>query len=185
VTERREYQVIFAGEGGQGLVVAGSLLGEAAVSAGWYATQTVEYGIASRGGLALTEVKLSDREIDCPELTQPDYLMVLTTEAYRRLAERAAGAVLIYDRDLVGVGVAPAAGRLLGYPLTTALRRLTATYGEQARINILALGVLLGVEPLVPLETVEQVLAARFGAAGAAANRAVLRAGVELARTGR
>jgi 2-oxoglutarate ferredoxin oxidoreductase subunit gamma len=48
---KENWQVVLAGEGGQGLVVAGVLLGEAALLDGKNVAQTAAYGIASRGGL--------------------------------------------------------------------------------------------------------------------------------------
>jgi len=46
-------EIILAGSGGQGLIVAGIMLGEAAVLEGKNALQTQSYGIASRGGFSM------------------------------------------------------------------------------------------------------------------------------------
>jgi len=176
----REYQVIFAGEGGQGLVVSGTLLGEAAsVFEDRYATQTVDYGIASRGGFAMAEVKISDSDIDCPELTRPDYVVTLTQEAFSRLCSHADHGVVVYDSDVV----APPAGegRLRGFPLTSTLRTLRAKHGSGARINILALGVLLGLEPIVEPSSLRGAFASQFGPASVDVNMSVLEAGMSLA----
>ncbi|WP_332636369.1 hypothetical protein [Acetomicrobium sp.] len=46
-----KYEIIFSGIGGQGVILAGSLLGEAAVSCGLRAAQTQAYGVSARGVL--------------------------------------------------------------------------------------------------------------------------------------
>ena len=53
---RRHTEVILAGSGGQGLILSGILLAEAAMNEGRNVVQTQSYGIASRGGLSLAEV---------------------------------------------------------------------------------------------------------------------------------
>ncbi len=177
-----QYEVILAGEGGQGLVVAGLLLGEAAVVfENRFATQTVDYGIASRGGFAMAEVKVSDEPIDCPELTAPDITVTLTAEAFRRLRTHATTGIVVYDSDIVPDDLLPEArDGLRGYPLTTTFRQLVDKHGERARVNILALGLVLGLEPVVRSEALERALVSRFGGRDMDTNRELLQAGMEL-----
>ena len=56
------HEFILAGTGGQGLILAGILLAEAAMLDGRNVVQTQSYGIASRGGLSLAEVIIDDDE---------------------------------------------------------------------------------------------------------------------------
>jgi 2-oxoglutarate ferredoxin oxidoreductase subunit gamma len=175
-----EHEVIFAGEGGQGLVVTGTLLGTAAaVHEDRFAAQTVDYGIASRGGFVMAEVKVSDSEIDCPELTEPEYIVTLTEEAYERLKHHADHGTVVYDSDVVE-DQEPVEGAV-GYPLTTRLRELAAEYGDVARVNTLALGVVLGLEQLVSVEAMREAFRSEFGSDAVEVNMEVLRAGMELA----
>ena len=92
-----------AGFGGQGVVLAGVLLGTAAVLYdGRHALQTQTYGAAARGGAARSDVIVSDDEIIYPQVTAPDVMVAFTTEALNKyISELKPNAVLIIDEDLV------------------------------------------------------------------------------------
>ena len=72
-----------SGSGGQGLLLAGIVLAEAAIEDGKNAIQTQSYGPEARGGSSKAEVIISDEDIDYPKATDPDYLLALTDDAYR------------------------------------------------------------------------------------------------------
>ena len=177
----KEYQVIFSGEGGQGLVLAGMLFGEAAaIYENRNATQMVAYGMASRGGFAMAEVKISDQEIDCPELTEPDFIVALTEDAFAKFKKEAQKSIVIYDSDVFSPGMA--GDNIKGYPFTSTLRHLAEQHGANARINVLAMGAVLGLEKVVSLEALQKALQDRFGAKNADVNMKVLQAGINMAR---
>ena len=92
-----------AGFGGQGVVLAGVLLGTAAVLYdGRHALQTQTYGAAARGGAARSDVIVSDDEIIYPQVNAPDVMVAFTNEALNKyLSELKPNAVLIIDEDLV------------------------------------------------------------------------------------
>jgi 2-oxoglutarate ferredoxin oxidoreductase subunit gamma len=100
---RKEIRV--AGFGGQGIVLAGRLLGEAAILDGKRAVQTQSYGPESRGGAARSEVVVSDEEIDYPKVIEADILVALSQTAFDkyRSAVRDEGKVIV-DSDLVKAG---------------------------------------------------------------------------------
>ena len=79
---RQEY--ILAGSGGQGLVMMGIILGQAAAEEGYTVAQTQSYGIATRGGVSFSEVVVSDEEILYPKTVMPDFIMTLTEETYSK-----------------------------------------------------------------------------------------------------
>ena len=61
------YEIRLSGEGGQGLVLAGKILAEAAaIYDDKNATQSQSYGPEARGGASRSEVIISDEEIDYP-----------------------------------------------------------------------------------------------------------------------
>ena len=74
-------EFILAGTGGQGLILAGILLAEAAILDGRNVVQTQSYGIASRGGLSQAEVIIDDEEIIFQQVRKPDCILALTEEA--------------------------------------------------------------------------------------------------------
>ena len=77
---RREIRI--AGFGGQGVILAGIVLGKAAsLYDGLYAVQTQSYGPEARGGASRAEVVISDEEIDYPKVQSPDILVAMSHEA--------------------------------------------------------------------------------------------------------
>lgn len=78
----KRYEICLAGSGGQGVITAAIMIGEAAsiFCNDMYAVQTQSYGPAARGGSAKAEVVISDEPIDYPKPVSPD-LMVCLTEA--------------------------------------------------------------------------------------------------------
>ncbi|MDP2984822.1 MAG: 2-oxoacid:acceptor oxidoreductase family protein [Candidatus Latescibacter sp.] len=95
-------EIRFAGFGGQGVVLAGVLLGEAAViHDGKYAIQTQTYGAAARGGAARSDVIISEDRIIYPQVTAPDIMVAFTLEAMNKYkSEMKEGALLIVDSSL-------------------------------------------------------------------------------------
>ena len=85
--KKERYEIILAGSGGQGLVLAGIMLGEAAVLEGRNVVQTQSYGIASRGGLSLAEVIIDREEIIYQQVQEPDIILALTEEALEKYAD--------------------------------------------------------------------------------------------------
>ena len=96
-------EIRIAGFGGQGVVLSGVLLGNAAVlHDGRHAVQTQTYGAAARGGAARSDVIISEKHIVYPRVMQPDIMIAFTLEAlnkYRNDLKK--DALLIIDRDLV------------------------------------------------------------------------------------
>src|SRR5512140_4035796 len=96
-------EIRLAGEGGQGMILAGIILAEAAaIYEGKQVTQTQSYGPESRGGASRSEVVICDDEIDHPEVLCPDVVVALSQEAYTKFARTVrAGGLLIVDEDAV------------------------------------------------------------------------------------
>ena len=69
-------ELILAGTGGQGLILSGIMLAEAAMLEGKNVAQTQSYGIASRGGLSLAEVIVDEDEIIYQQVRAPDCVAI-------------------------------------------------------------------------------------------------------------
>ena len=97
---RKEIRI--AGFGGQGIVLAGRILGEAAIKSGYKAVQTQSYGPESRGGAARSEVVISDGKIDYPRVTEADILIALSQPGYDKYHDDINNStIVIADSDLV------------------------------------------------------------------------------------
>jgi 2-oxoglutarate ferredoxin oxidoreductase subunit gamma len=96
------HDIRFAGLGGQGVVLAGLVLGQAAVVDGLYASGANSYGAQARGSVALAEVRISNESIDYPRVEDADLLVALSQEGYEACSDRlAAEGLLLYDSGLV------------------------------------------------------------------------------------
>ncbi|UCE38089.1 MAG: 2-oxoacid:acceptor oxidoreductase family protein [Thermoplasmata archaeon] len=92
----------FSGFGGQGIVLSGFILGNAAIKDGNNAIQTQSYGSESRGGACRSDVIISDKNIN--ELSPPaiDVLVSMSHSAFEKyIPMLKKGGTLIIDSDLV------------------------------------------------------------------------------------
>ena len=175
-TKRTEIRL--AGEGGQGMILAGVILAEAAVVYdGLSAVQTQSYGPEARGGASRAEVVISQEAIDYPEVIRADVLVALSQEACDRYASNLKkDGLLIVDRDKVG-----------RVPLTSAIRApITAlaqsVTGREITANVVALGLLVGLTRVVTREALEKAVAARAPKGTESINLAALAAGFDEAQ---
>ena len=157
--EKGFVQVILSGFGGQGVIMAGEILGRAvAVQEGRNAVMAQSYGPESRGGACKTEVILADGEIAYPRVVAPDVAVVLSQEAYRQVGlRRPKECVLIAEEDIVKVDEQAEKGRtVLRVPAT----RLAEQVGRRIVLNIVTLGYLCGATGLVSPEALKSAIAA-------------------------
>jgi len=83
-----ETKIVIAGFGGQGTVLAGSILAAACVIEDKNVTQMVSYGAEMRGGTAHSSVVISDEQIASPVIERPDVAIILNQPSLDKFAER-------------------------------------------------------------------------------------------------
>ncbi len=149
-------EILLAGKGGQGQVLAGIILAEAAVSYdGLYATQTQSYGPESRGGASRAEVIIADAPIDYPKVTDADLILCMSQEAYDRYAPGLGeGGIILVDDTLVSQydGDSPAVKPV---PITELAEK---EIGRVIVANMVALGVLVALTSVVSMEAARQAI---------------------------
>ena len=98
---RRE--IIVTGFGGQGIVLAGKILGlSAALGDKKESTLVQSYGPESRGGACSAQVIVSDKVIQYPYIKTPDVLVCMSQSAYDKYKDQLKeDGLLLVDRDLV------------------------------------------------------------------------------------
>jgi 2-oxoglutarate ferredoxin oxidoreductase subunit gamma len=165
-----------SGSGGQGLLLAGIVLAEAAILDDKNAVQTQSYGPEARGGASKAEVVVSDEEIDYPKATDPDYLLALTTESYRTYGPAMAGGLIIVDATVPLS--AEITARTVAVPILETARD---KIGKKMVANIVALGVLGGLSKAASRESLEAAVKNRVPKGTEELNIGALRAGFELA----
>lgn len=139
------YEVRLSGLGGQGLILAGQLLAEAAVlHDGKHATQTQSYGPESRGGDSRSDVVISSEPIDYPHVIRADLLLAMSQMACdRNYHTLKRGGILVVDEELVQH--VPTSRAYL-VPITRLAREEA---GRAVVANVLALGIVVALSGVV------------------------------------
>jgi 2-oxoglutarate ferredoxin oxidoreductase subunit gamma len=147
-----------AGVGGQGSILAGVILGSAAVTYdGKYATQTQAYSSELRGGFAAAWVIVSDEPIEFPRVTAPDILVAQAQDSISRFGDvLKLDGILIFDSDMVHE-IPPKAKHLYEIPATTIARNEIKI---AVAANMIMLGALCKVSGVVSRQALEQAITA-------------------------
>ena len=179
MTERERTEIRFAGQGGQGVVVASAILGEASTRAGLSAAGSTVYGSQSRGGAARADlVVASSGFIDFPHVTHPHYLAVMSGEAYRMyLPGLSPDGVVLYDSYYVDRD--PGGAEHHEVPAT---KMALEALGRSVAANIVMLGALIGLTGIVEKEHASEALRASFAHPFHDANEKALTIGLERGR---
>ena len=148
-------EIRIAGFGGQGVVLSGHIIGQAASIYGeGNATLTQSYGPEARGGSCASEVIVSDQPIGYPYVQKPDVVVILSQEAYTKYGQDLpAETLMIIDPDLVK----PALGQN-PTPLTVPATRMARGLGRPVVANIIMLGFLAAVTNLVSAECLKKAV---------------------------
>ena len=166
-------EIRLAGEGGQGMILAGIILAEAAaIYDNKNATQTQSYGPEARGGASKAEVVIDTGEIDHPEVILADVLLAMSQEACDKYSGNLKkGGLLIVDQERVG---RVPSNRAIKVPIT---RLAEESSGKSITANVVALGVLVGLTGVVSRQAIIQAVAARAPKGTEEMNRSALTAG--------
>ncbi len=147
-------EVRISGYGGQGVVLAGMLLGKAAsLHDGKCAVFTQSYGPEARGGASCADVVVSDNPIDYPLVSRADVLVALFQEAYVRFRPTLKPeGILILESDLVHPH--ESLGRYHSIPAT----RMAEELGRKVVANVVVLGYLVGLTRVVSRAAAEAAI---------------------------
>lgn len=152
--------IILSGAGGQGLILAGAIVAEAAgVFEGQEVVQTQSYGIQARGGASQSSVIISDQRIKFPEVRVPDILLCLSQEAYNRYApDLRPGGTLIIDADLVTPTDLRDDIQIFALPFTAEAEKMD----RRILANVIALGTLATITGALKVESLAQAIPLRL-----------------------
>ncbi len=153
---KKRYEIRLAGTGGQGAILAGIMLADAAIRDDQNVVQTQSYGPEARGGASRSEVVISPEEIDYPKVLEPDITLCMSQEACDRYSgDMRRDGLLVVDTD--HVSRAPTT-RAVSIPLTSLAQEAT---GRSITANVVGLGVLAGLTEIVSRESLEAAVTAR------------------------
>lgn len=173
------YEMRFSGAGGQGLILAGVILAEAAsIYDGIQAVQSQSYGPEARGGASKSEVIISDVPIDYPKVTQCDALLALTQEACDKYShDLKEGGVLLIDSDLV-LREPKGNFKVTKFNITNTAKN---EIGREIVTNIVALGAMVALTGVVTKESAEKAVLARVPEAFLELNKKAFQVGFDKA----
>lgn len=142
-------QIIIAGFGGQGVLSMGKILSYAALMNDMETTWMPSYGPEQRGGTANVTVVLSDRPISSPVLDSYDTAVILNQQSLDKFERKVKpGGTLIYDP--YGIHHAPTRTDINVYSVNA--MDATIEMGNSKTYNMVLLGALLKIRPVVPLD---------------------------------
>ena len=144
-------EIVIAGFGGQGVLSMGKILAYSGLMEGKEVTWMPAYGPEQRGGTANVTVILSDEKISSPILNSYDIAVVLNQQSLDKLESKVKpGGVLIYDN--YGIHRAPERKDIEVYNVNA--MEATFELKNDKAYNMVVLGALLKVRPVVTLESV-------------------------------
>ena len=172
------YEIRLSGSGGQGLILMGIILAEAiGIYDGKYVAQTQSYGPEARGGSSKSEVIVSDEEIDYPKAMRLDLLLAMNQKSCDEFyPDLKPDGLLIVDSTFVTQIPTRKAFQV------SFTRIAREKFKREVVANIIALGALSQLSPIVSAKAVESAVLARVPKGTEKLNRDALRAGMNAAK---
>jgi 2-oxoglutarate ferredoxin oxidoreductase subunit gamma len=143
-------KTILAGFGGQGVLMMGYSLANAAMIEGYYTTYYPTYGAEVRGGTANCTVAISDEEIASPVASSPEYLVVLNSPSLYGFQNKVApGGTVFINSSIVENRLTRKDVKVIEVPAS----EIADQIGDARTINVIMLGAFLGVTGLLKPES--------------------------------
>ena len=175
-------QVCLCGFGGQGIILAGLLLGQAGVIDGRYVSGSSSYGAQARGSECKSEIVFSDYPIDYPHLIETDHLVAMSQKTYDQYAKQVKkdSGLILYDQGMV----APREDmkvRQVGFPATeVSVKKLK----NKQMANIVLLGAFVDTTKLVSPAAIKKAIRIHVSDRFKEVNLKALVLGMDMARHG-
>jgi 2-oxoglutarate ferredoxin oxidoreductase subunit gamma len=151
-------EIKFGGFGGQGVILAGIVIGRAAsLTPDLFATLTQSFGPEARGSACSAQVIISNEKVLYPYVTKPEILLVMSQEACNRfLPETTDSATIIIEEDMVQPRGLKPDMKMFGIPAT----RLAEELGSKMTQNLVMVGFFTSVTKIVAYEAVREAIIA-------------------------
>jgi 2-oxoglutarate ferredoxin oxidoreductase subunit gamma len=177
------HEIVIAGFGGQGVLFLGEVLALAAVHEGLHVTWLPAYGPEMRGGTASCTVVISDEPVASPVVADPTILIALNRPSLARFEPAVRpGGLIVTDATMVEQDTERRDVEVVAVPATAIAKEL----GSTRAANVVVLGALLSVRPLLADASIRTALEEKVRKADARAlNEAALERGRREARHAR
>jgi 2-oxoglutarate ferredoxin oxidoreductase subunit gamma len=129
-------EIQFAGFGGQGIMVMGQILAQAAMDGGFEVVWIPSYGPEMRGGTAYCTVVISDRLIGSPIIRNPKHLIAMNRPSLEKFAPTLKpGGVIFINSSIISIGAGRNDVDVVSVPIIEIAKEL----GNIRAANIIAL----------------------------------------------
>ena len=151
-------EIKIGGFGGQGVVMAGTILGKAAaLYEEKEATLSRSFGPEARGGACSVQLVVQDERINYPFVTRPDLLVVMSQAAFIKFGpELVDGGTLIIEEDLVQIPPEDHPQRIYGIPAT----RIAEEMGRKIVLNIVMVGFIASMIDVIGPDSIREAIMA-------------------------
>ena len=151
-----EQSFVFAGFGGQGVILAGKILAQAGSDRGLQVTWLPSYGPEMRGGTANCTVVLSEEPIGSPVVDNPTALVAMNLPSLDKFEETVAesGTILI-NSSLITRPIQRSDVQVLRVPAND----IAVSLGSSQAANMVALGAIIKATETVPLDLIKSTMA--------------------------
>lgn len=172
-------EIRLQGFGGQGIITAGRLIGEAAsLHERKHAVMTEDYSPYVTGGWSRADIIVSDEPIDYPLVSNPDLLVAMSQDGlddnWRKTKD---DGEIIFEKSMVNAS-AVSGHRMFAVPALSVAEKL----GKKVVANIVVLGFLTAKTGVVCRESMQDAILKRYPKA-AELNKTAFQRGLELAAT--
>ena len=155
-----EYNMIFSGFGGQGVLLAGQLVAEAGMKNDKNVSWMPSYGPEMRGGAANCSVIVSDDAIGAPIIANPDILVAMNKPSLDLFQDKVKpGGYLIYNSSLIKETPSRSDITIIPLPANDIANEL----GVAKVGNMPILGVIIKITDFFTINDIEEVMFKKFG----------------------
>ncbi|MDR3344482.1 MAG: 2-oxoacid:acceptor oxidoreductase family protein [Oscillospiraceae bacterium] len=155
MSENRDLNAVLAGFGGQGILFMGKAIAYAGLLDGREVSWLPSYGPEMRGGTANCSVCISDEQIGCPLVTEPDALIVMNRPSFEKFVSTVKpGGTVVVESSIISAKVERGDVSVYYVPATT----LAEQHGLNGLANIILMGKLLEATGFSAMETMEKTM---------------------------
>lgn len=173
----KKNEIRISGLGGQGVILAGQILGRAAVYDGKNAVQTQSYGAEARGSAAQSEVIISNGKIGFPAVRKCDMLIAMSqTAVEKHLKDLKKDGLLLVDSTNVKE-IPKIKANVHKIPATEASEK---SFGKKIYANMIMLGALTKITGILSKNAIERAIKDTIPEKSISANVQAYKKGVRL-----
>lgn len=152
-------EVMFAGFGGQGILLSGKILAAAAMEKGFQVAWVPSYGPEMRGGTAYCTVVISDRGIGSPIIKNPSHLVAMNRPSLEKFVHTVKpGGVVLINSSIIDIG----AGRDDVDELMVPTNEIAVAAGSAKSANIVALGAFVARSNIIEFDAIKEAVKKEF-----------------------